>query len=291
MDNTKKLLKWLLYPHIVFMLLLLPISTVILVYSMVFIGTKTVVAYVSYVISAYTLAVWCIRIPKLITFCKKFKSENKYAQMWFNDAQLRVNISLYSSFTWNVAYAVFQLCLGLYYSSFWYCSLTIYYVCLAFMRFFLLRHIRKHAYKEKMRDEFMRYKICGIILLIMNIALSLMIFFMVYWNRTFKHHEITTIALAAYTFVAFTVAIIDIVKYRKVGSPVFSAAKAINLAAASVSMITLTSTMLTAFGENDNIIFRKVMLGSVGSAVSIFIVSMAIYMIVRANKLLKKYTK
>ena len=122
----------------------------------------------------------------------------------------------------------------------------------------------------------------------MNLALTLMIFFMVYWNRTFIHHEITTIAMATYTFIAFTMAIVNMVRYRKYNSPVFSASKAISLAAACVSMVTLTTTMLTTFGESDKLFFRRIMLGSLGGAVSAVIIAMAIYMIVRATRTLKK---
>ena len=139
-----------------------------------------------------------------------------------------------------------------------------------------------------MREELIRYRLCGWIFLAMNIALSLMVFFMVYWNRTFKHHEITTIALAAYTFTAFTVAIINIVKYRKYNSPVYSASKAISLASACVSMLTLEATMLTTFGgAGMDGIMRELLLGCTGGAVSVFIIVMAVYMIVQSSKKIK----
>ena len=47
----------LLFPHIAIMILLVPIATVLLVGSMVFIGTESPIAIVSYVIAAYTLTV------------------------------------------------------------------------------------------------------------------------------------------------------------------------------------------------------------------------------------------
>ena len=72
-------------------------------------------------------------------------------------------------------------------------------------------------------------------------------------NRTFHHHEITTIALAAYTFTSLTFAIINTVKYRKYHSPVYSASKAISLASACVSLLTLESTMLTTFGNETEV--------------------------------------
>lgn len=288
MDRLKKIGKSLLFPHIVIMIILLPIAIALLVYSMMFLSSETPIAIASYVLSAYTLVIWCVRIPQLITAIKTLKKENKYIKTWVGDVRLRMNVSLYGSFIWNVAYAVFQLCLGLYHSSFWYYSMAAYYIFLAAMRFHLSRHTRKYETGEKLREEFVRYRNCGIVFLVMNLALSLLIFFMVYWNRTFIHHEITTIAMATYTFTTFILAIINLVKYRKYNSPVYSASKIISLVAACVSMLTLTSTMLTTFGEADGILFSKTMLGALGSVISLFTITIAIYMIIRANRSLKQ---
>lgn len=286
--DFKKIGKALLFPHIAIMLVLLPIATVLLVYSMVFVGTETVTAYASYVLAAYTLTVWCVRIPYLIKLFKALKNENKYVRIWLGDTRLRVNVSLYGSMVWNTVYAVFQLWLGFYHSSFWFCSLAGYYFSLALMRYFLVRYIRKNVPGADQRAELYKYRACGIVFLIMNLALSLMIFFMVYWNRTFNHHEITTIAMAAYTFTSFTMAIINIVKYRKYQSPVYSASKAISLAAACISMLTLESTMLTTFGgETMDLTSRRIMLGVSGGVISVFIIAMAVYMIMQSTKRLK----
>ena len=287
--NWKKLGKALLFPHIAIMILLVPIATVLLVGSMVFVGTDSVIAYISYVLAAYTLTVWCFKIPKLINFFKTFKNENKYARRWQDDTRLRVNVSLYGSFAWNALYGIFQLWLGFYHHTFWFYSLGAYYICLGVMRFFLVRYTSKYAPGERMQTELKKYRACGIVFLVMNLSLALIIFFMVYWNRTFEHHMITAIAMAAYTFTAFTVAIVNVVKYRKYNSPVFSASKAISLAAALVSMLTLESTMLTAFSdETMTDISRKLMLGVTGGVISLLIVAMAIYMIVVGTKKLKK---
>ena len=286
--DWEKIGKVLLFPHLAIMILLVPIATVLLVGSMVFIGTESPIAYISYVLAAYTLTVWCFKIPKIIKYFKTFKDENKYARKWQDDTRLRVNVSLYGSFFWNIAYALFQLWLGFYYHTFWFYSLGAYYICLAVMRFFLLLYTRKYAPGERMREELIKYRACGIVFLLMNFALALIVFFMVYWNRTFEHHMITAIAMATYTFTAFTVAIVNIVKYRKYNSPVFSASKAISFAAACVSMLTLASTMLTTFGDGTmGSIEQKIMLGSIGFAVLAVVVAMAITMIVQGTKKLK----
>ncbi len=286
--DWKKIGKALLFPHIAVMIILIPISAAFLVYSMVFLGTESVSAIVSYVLAAYTLTVWCFKIPYLIRFFKAFKAENKYVRIWRDDARLRVNVSLYGTLLWNTAYALLQLGMGFWHHTFWFYSLAGYYVSLAVMRFFLLLHTRRHKPGERMLEELYRYRACGIIFLIMNLALALIIFFMVYWNRTFHHHEVTTIAMAAYTFTTFTVAVVNIVKYRKYNSPVYSASKAISLASACVSVLTLEATMLTTFGgETMSLTTRRIMLGVSGSAISAFIIVMAVYMIVQSNKKLK----
>ena len=286
--DWKKIGKHVLFPHIAIMIILIPIATVFLVYSMVFIGTESLVAILSYVLAFYTLLVWSMRVPDLIRFFRSFKNENQYARRWLDDAHLRVNTSLYGGLLWNTAYALLQLGMGFWHHTFWFYSLAGYYVILAVMRFFLVRYTTKNKPGEKRRDELIRYRACGIVFLVMNLTLSVMIFFMVYWNRTFEHHEITTIALAAYTFTAFTKAIISIIKYRKYNSPVYSAAKAISLASACVSMLTLEATMLTTFNDGSiDLTGRRIMLGCTGAAVSIFIIVMAIYMIVQSTKKLR----
>lgn len=286
--DLKKLFKKILFPHIAIMIILVPIATVFLIGSMVFIGTESAIAIVSYVIAAYTLTVWCFRIPNIIKFFKEFKKENRYAQKWINDTRLRIKVSLYGSFVWNAVYGIFQLWLGFYHHTFWFFSFGIYYLCLAVMRFFLVRHTRKYAPGEKMMTELKKYRACGWIFLFMNLALALILFFMIYWNRSFTHHMITAIAMAAYTFSAFTLAIVNVIRYKKYNSPVFSASKAISFTAALVSMLTLESTMLTTFSDETMTVFgQKMMLGATGGAILTLIIATAIYMIVAGTKKIK----
>jgi len=278
----------LLFPHPAILLILLPVSAVFLVYAMVYMGSDSPVAIASYVLAAYTLTVWCLRIPRLLRFFKAFRAENRFAVRWQEDLRLRMNISLYSSLLINTAYAVLQLGLGFYHASFWYFGLAAYYISLAVMRFFLVRYTTRHRPGEHIQAEHLRYRACGTVLLLMNLALALIIFFMVYWNRTFRHHEITTITMAAYTFWSLAFAIVGIVRHRRAESPVLAASDAIRLAAASVSMLTLESTMLTTFGEETTDLFtRRMLLGISGGAISFGIIAMAVYMIAHGTKQIK----
>ena len=212
-------------------------------------------------------------------------------QKWFSDVRLRVNVSLYGSLIWNVAFAIFQLGLGFYHKSFWFYAMFAYYVILAVTRFFLLKHTRKYKHNEELAVETNKYITTGWILLFMNVALAVIVFFMVYWNKTFHHHMITTIAMAAYTFCTFSFAIVNLVRYKKYKSPVYSAAKTITLIAASVSILTLESTMLTTFGETTNTMFKQIILSSTGIAVICFAITMAIIMLVKGSKQRKQFSR
>ncbi len=284
-----KIIKKLLYPHIAFTLILTPAATAFLVYSMAVLGRETLPAIISYVISAYMLTLWCVRIPDIIRFFKSFANTNKAVLRWRRDVRWRVNTSLFASFSWNSAYAIFQLCLAIYHISVWYFSAAAYYFSLAATRLFLVRHSRKHEPGERMREEWRRYRLCGWIFLMINIALAVMIAITVWGAKEFRHHQVTTIAMAAYTFASFTFAVINIFRYRKYNSPVFMASKSISLASASVSMLTLTSTMLTVFGNDgsNELLFRRLMLGLLGGGVSLLFIAMSVYMVVNGTKKLR----
>ena len=287
--NWKKIGLNLLYPHLAVIICLLPISVAFLVLSLIYLGTESILAILSYLLAFYVLLVICFRMPRIITFFKTFKRENKYMQKWFSDVHLRMNVSLYGSLIWNIAFAIFQLVLGFYHKSFWFYTMFAYYVMLGVMRFFLVKHTRKYKANEETTIEVKKSILCGYLLIAMNLALAVIVFFMVYWNRTFYHHMITTIALAAYTFFTFTFAIINLVKYRKYKSPIYSSAKTISLIAGAVSMLTLETTMLTTFGANESPLFSQIMLSLTGVAVIGFAITMAIIMIVKGNRQLKEY--
>lgn len=286
--DWKKIGKALLFPHIAILILLLPPALSLMIYGMVVLGSEHPLTIVSYVLAFYTLTIWCVRVPSIIRYWKNFRAENKYAKRWLSDVQLRMKVTLTGNVLWNDAYAALQLGLGIYHKSAWFYSLAAYYFSLAIMRFFLMQHTVRHKPGEKMRQELGHYRACGWIFLLLNLALSGMMLYMIKEDPTTKHHEITSIAMAAYTFTSLTMAIVNVVRYRKYHSPVFSASKAISLAAACVSMLTLESTMLTTFSDQAMTIQSQTLFLAIsGGGVSAFIVAMAIYMIVKANGQIK----
>ncbi len=287
MMDWKKIGKGLLFPPTAVAGLLLPAALVMMLYCVRYLESTSPLTIASYALSFYGLVLVCVRIPAIIRWVQRFRRENRYYLRYRDDVQLRINISLYAAFGFNTVYAVFQLCLGLWHHSAWFYAMAGYYLLLALMRLTLVRHTRRHMPGEDTPLEWRKYRFCGALLMVMNIALMIFTLYFVYRIRTFFHHEVTTIAMAAYTFTALTVAIVNAVRYRKYGSPAYSAAKAISLVSAAVSMLTLENAMLTTFGEDSSEGFRQIILGASGAGVILIVQGIALYMVVNAHRKLK----
>ncbi len=290
--DWKKILKHILFPKTFVIVLLVPISAVSLVLAMLKLEENDILRILSYVLAFYTLLTVCVKAPYVVKDFKGFKENNKYLKLWSSNPRFRVNVSLCGNVVWNGAYAALQLGTAVYHRSAWFYSLFMYYALLALMRFFIVKHTLRHEPGKHMAQELKYYRICGIIFLIMNLSLSGMMLYMIRDGRVMQHSEITTIAMAAYTFTTLTFATINVFRYKKYNSPAMSAAKAISLASALVSMLTLENTMLNTFSKAEiTKSVQTLFLSLSGVAISVFVIIMAVYMIVQSSKKLKNLEK
>lgn len=203
------------------------------------------------------------------------------------DAAFRIHISLYLSLSVNLLYVATNLFSGFWYSSAWFVILATYYTILAVMRFLLLRYVNKTGIGKDRIKELRRSRLCGIILITINLVLSGSVLMMLYQNRGYEYHGVLIYVMALYTFYVTIQSVINIFKYRKYNSPVMQTTKEINFAAALVSMLSLETAMLSQFGSAESPEFRRIMIASTGAGVSIIIITMSIYMIIRTNKEIK----
>ena len=255
-----------------------------------------ILQYASYIASAYALIVTVTGLVYIHTaiggvrkfvsdhpLMKKFRSTT-VGEKYLTDVRFRAGVSLYQGFFINLVYIVMKLVSGILYRSTWFIALAVYYILLAVMRFLLVRRLNV----QDERSELRRYRLCGVMLLFMNQALAGIVIFMVHQSQGFDYPGLLIYAMALYAFYAVILAIINVVKTRRHNSPILSAAKAINLVAAMVSILSLETAMLAQFGGNDDPMFRKAMTAATGGGVCTIVIGMASYMIWRANKNLKK---
>ncbi len=285
--NWKKICHRLFFPSPWLLVPLVVCSAGLLLSSALTRSGTDPVSISSYVLSFYTLVVTCLRIPAMICWLTKFRQTNPFLCHWQEDIPFRMKTTLTISLVCNWCYALFHLALGIGHHSLWYDSLSAYYLTLGVMRFFLRYHVAHFAPGSQLHRELRHYRFCGWVFLLTNLALTAMLFQMIFQDRLVRHHEITTIAMAAYTFFSLTMAVIQLISYRRYHSPVYSASKAISLASGLVSVLTLEGTMLLTFGQDLTVQTRRLFLSLSGSAVSLGIIAMALSMIVKSTKILQ----
>ncbi len=217
------------------------------------------------------------------------KALRRFRNKYMTDIGYKVRVSLYISLGINLAYAGFKLVSGIVYGAFWFDAFAIYYLLLTVIRFLLLRYMRKNQNRQDLIAEFQRYRLCGILMLIMNMALTGVVTHMMIQNASYAYHEIVIITMATYTFYAVTVSVIDLVRYRKHVRPLISAVKAIRFTAALVSLLSIEASMLAKYGNDES--FRRLMISLTGAGVCLFVMAMSVYMIMRANYTIKKIRK
>ena len=205
-------------------------------------------------------------------------------QRYQTDVSFNIYVSLYRGLALNILYAILKFVFGIYYHSVWFDTLAVYYLLLAVTRFTLVRYAGRNALGANLLSEWRRYRLCGIILLLLNLALTGVVILVVQENEGFHYAGYLIYAMALYAFYNVITAVRNVVRFRRYRSPVMSAAKVVNLAAALVSILALETAMLAQFGSNDGERFRAVMSGATGGGICTIILGIAIYMIRRAAK-------
>ena len=89
---------------------------------------------------------------------------------------------------------------------------------------------------------------------------------------------------AMYTFCTMIMSVINLVRYRKLGSPVLSAAKVLNFIAALMSILGLQTAMIAEFSVKDDS-FRRIMNGITGAGIWVTVIVIAVYMLIRSSKM------
>ncbi len=289
MQKLKGILKHLLFPPITLIIIFITLSVFALIYSFTATSALPTIQYISYAFSAYSLTIACCRMPNLVKRIKTFTENNSYFLKYKTDARLRVKISLYINTTTNCLFSAFHFLIGIVYQSIWAYSLAVYYVILSVMRYFLLRDTGKNL-ERGLKFQWKRYRVCGMFLILINLALAYIVFSIVRQNNGFSYHFIYTIGLAVFTFLITTMAIINVIRYRKYGQPIFLAVKYVSLVSALVSMLSLETAMLSAFGSADTQRFTRIITPITGAFVCILTLTMGIYMVIHSSKQLKKFS-
>ena len=295
--DWKKIGRKLLFPPVWLMVLLTIASTVLLTFVFLEGREQQVGSYLVYVLAFYTLCVvtlFCILVlPRQYRKIKQKIYEHPLGNRLMTDRVFRTNISLCVSFVVNMLYVGLNVWSWYMLRSYWFLVLAVYYAIMAVMRYLLVRYVRIQKIGTSILGEWKRSKVCAYILLLINLSLSGAVLMILYQSKGYDYPGLMIYVMALYTFYSTTHAIVDIVKYRKLGSPIMSTAKIVSLSAALVSMLNLETAMFAQFGADMSPENQRIFIILTGAGVSAAVVTLSAILIVKATKAIRseKYGK
>lgn len=288
MKRFKETIIKILYPHPIIAIIL----TIVTIFGLTYIFTQkmenSIVAPIIYVISFYTLCVDVVGIIPAIKQTKAFLNSNKHTKKYLSEADFRTKISLYTGTFINLGFAVFKFATGLYLNSGWFIQVASYYTVLSIIRFILIRRERKN---DKLKEnqsihQWKSYRLCAFLLLLLNTAVSGMVFRMIWQNKSFNYPGFIIYASAAYTFYRLIMTIIRFAKAKK-AAPIHTATKALDLSISLMAIFSLQTGMFSVFGDSTSLKMQMIMNIFTGCGVCLTIVLISIIMICKADKKLK----
>lgn len=251
-------------------------------------GEDSPFAYVSYLLSAYALTIlMASTLASALRTLRRFANGIPLAHRYVTDLYFKVRSGLALSLTINLCYAGFKLACAVRYSSFWEGAIAVYYILLCIVRAYLICGIPTEGQEQEIGRELRHYRATGVFLFGLDVALSGVAAQIVRYGYGSNYPGTLIYVAAIHAFYCLTMAVINTVKYRKFHSPVLSAAKAVSLTTALVSMFNLETAMIAQFGAEQGQ-FRLIMTGCTAFFVCAFVLGVAAYMVISATRKIRR---
>ena len=253
---------------------------------------ENILVYLIYSLSAYSLTIWLAALLGLTKRAKSAMMGNKLMRKaaaspimgrYFKDLAFRGSISIYQGIAVNLFYVAFRIMAAIRYASVWFLSMAVYYLVLGGLRAYLIVCYRRRTPELERRC----YHTTAWFLFLLNIPMGGMIVLMVRTDSGFSYPGYVIYLSALYTFYTMITSAINLIRFRRLGSPILSAAKVLHFVAAMMSILGLQTAMISRFSENGEN-YRRMMNAITGGFVYGIVILIAIYMLLHGRYLRKK---
>lgn len=244
-------------------------------------------AYAVYGMSAYCLTILILPLPKRIQSAKaaviRRINQTPLGERYMHDPAFRGSVGICLGMTVNFFHVIFRVAAGIRYMSVWFISMAVYYLVLGGLRAFLIVRYRRRSPALECRC----YRLTAWLLFLLNLPMGGMILLTVITDSGFSYPGYIIYLSALYAFYAISVSVVQLVKFRRLGSPILSAARVLNLVSAMMSVLGLQTAMISRFSENGES-YRKMMNAVTGGFVYGVVIVIAIYMLLHSRTLERK---
>ena len=217
-----------------------------------------------------------------------------FAKRLLKNYEFRTLFFSVGSFLFNVGYTFFLCIMGIMSKSTWYGVLAVYYILLTATRGGLL--LDEHKNERNYKNDYWRlqeekvgsYRYCGIMIVILTLALSVSVVEMVVNGAGFKVPTGLFFGFTAFAVFRIGMAVYNFVKATKYDDLTIRAARSINLTTALVSVLTFQTSLFAVYTPPINPVYLNAITGAI---ICLGVVALGIYMIVyssRAKKLILK---
>lgn len=284
MEKALAVLNKLLHPPKWVLLTLPPIVFAALTYVLLKGKKNNTPAYMIYCMSAYCLTILVLPLPRLFRKAKvnilHRLTGTVFGGKYIGDLAFRSSVSIYQGMMVNFLYVVFRIFAGIRYASVWFITIAIYDLLLGLMRLSLILSYRNRNVKSELRC----YRQTAWLLFLLNIPMGGMIVLMVLTDSGYSYPGYVIYLSAMYTFYTIILSVVNLVKFRKLGSPILSAAKVLNFVAALMSLLGLQTAMISQFSTEGEA-FRRMMNAITGGGVWFAVILTAVYMLLHSRKM------
>ncbi len=250
--------------------------------------SESPVAYPVFLASALGLYYLVTLAVPLVRSIKPRLMQFGLIRRYYEDWTFNARVGLYRGMALNVLYAAFKLLTGLYFRSEWLIAIAVYYGVLILLKATLVRQDWRHLRRGEAPDgltEWKSYRRVGWEMLLMNVGLSGITAQVVAQNRSYSYPGFIIFAMAAYSFYRIILAVVRLFRGRAERTPIFSAARVIDVSFAVTAMFTLQTAMFASFSPELDVRVPNII---TGTAVAVIITGMAAGMIVKATAQIRR---
>lgn len=223
----------------------------------------------------------------------RMSNKSKLLNKLFNDTYFRTVLATIFSLFLGVCFIGYNAFAGIYYHSIWNGSISVYYFFLVIIRIIFLISEYKIKHNQSIQEQEIElkrakmFKLEGILLILVNIALIAPITLLALSQRDVNLPMWVAIANACYAFYKMTVCIYSFVKSRNNKILSIKGIKNLNLTSACVTLLSLENTMIITFSEGIDNSMRAL---TITSAFAVMIINLyiAISTLVVGNKIVKQ---
>lgn len=208
---------------------------------------------------------------------------NRVLSAFMKNTRSRTVLIASGSLVINIAFALYNCVLGIMDGSIWFLNLCVYYAILSGMRFRCVMTERRVRHGNETASEEVAAFFAGIMLIIMSLVLSGVICYSTIAEVAVAHGLIVMIIIAMYTFYKNIIAIRNLIRVRKDGSPLMVTLRDISCADAAVSVLSLQRSMLVSF-EGMDAAEMKMMNCVTGAFVCAVVLALGVFLCIRYRK-------